>query len=314
MSANQCVYCLHEVPEGAVRCPHCGAKTGSDFEHGLPPGTLLFGRYEIGRVLEADSFTVFYLGSDSQSGRQVLVQEFFPGEYVIRCGQDVELSRPRYQKRFEAYARQFENVHKELWRHGHPAILRPQAVFEENGTVYAVFPFEEAQALTGWLSNKPPVAEKAAAFSRLAQGLQKVHEAGMLHTRIRPEFIWLVRGVPVLTGFGVEACLAATISHERGKMRSGYTAPEQVQEGIHLSPATDVYDLGACLYRALYGLDPIDVSIRQVEDRLFDKPDPLVPRAFEAVVKRCLALDAEQRAPLSSLMHLSGQKLSLIHI
>ena len=80
-----CPYCME--PLAAERpCPHCGKdpKEYTPSVHHLPPGTLLQGRYRIGRVLgEAASVLPTWVWTRNL-GRLVAVKEYFPTSFVLR--------------------------------------------------------------------------------------------------------------------------------------------------------------------------------------------------------------------------------------
>jgi serine/threonine protein kinase len=85
-----------------------------------------------------------------------------------------------------------------------------------------------------------------------------------------------------------------------------YMAPEQCERG-HVTPATDVFGLGATLYESLTGMRPFSDGIEDAEAREQRYPqlveEPLPPREVVAAlpplldefVRACLAKDPEQR-------------------
>ena len=73
--AKYCPSCMYPVGAGA-RCPRCGADTGAEnLSHQLPVGTLLAGRYLIGRVIGQGGFGITYVGRDMTLGMKVAVKE-----------------------------------------------------------------------------------------------------------------------------------------------------------------------------------------------------------------------------------------------
>ena len=69
------------MPDEATVCPSCGynasAQTGK-FPMALPPGTVLNGRYILGKVLGQGGFGITYIAQDHKTGSLVAVKEYFP--------------------------------------------------------------------------------------------------------------------------------------------------------------------------------------------------------------------------------------------
>lgn len=63
-----CPYCLSPVQPGTA-CPACGRdwEAYQPSSHHIPPGSLLHGRYRVGRVLGEGGFGITYLGRDRKS-------------------------------------------------------------------------------------------------------------------------------------------------------------------------------------------------------------------------------------------------------
>ncbi|MBQ4480375.1 MAG: protein kinase [Victivallales bacterium] len=109
----------------------------------------------------------------------------------------------------------------------------------------------------------------------LLEGLEVLHNAGMLHRDIKPENIIFVNGVPKLADPGLIRAVNQSISIAG---TPGYLAPELLN-GTKASPATDLYALGKVLYRAvtgnspeLYPEQPTDVPV----DELYQLCRPLM--------------------------------------
>jgi serine/threonine-protein kinase len=100
--------------------------------------------------------------------------------------------------------------------------------------------------------NRPTRVDKAVEFAiKIAQALQSMHEAGYLHTDIKPNNILLTPdgGVKIID-FG-QSCPNG-FRKPRIQGTPDYIAPEQV-ERKHLTCQTDVFNLGATMYWALTG-------------------------------------------------------------
>ncbi|AQT76407.1 serine/threonine-protein kinase [Streptomyces sp. fd1-xmd] len=142
-------------------------------------------------------------------------------------------------------------------------------------------------------------AQIAAVGAALSEGLVAVHEAGVVHRDLKPSNILLSPKGPRIIDFGIAwATGASTLTHVGTAVGSpGFLAPEQVR-GAAVTPATDVFALGATLAYAAtadspFGHGSSEVMLYRVvheEPHLQGVPDALAP-----LVQACLAKDPEER-------------------
>ncbi|MFE5767527.1 serine/threonine-protein kinase [Streptomyces sp. NPDC056485] len=142
-------------------------------------------------------------------------------------------------------------------------------------------------------------AQIAAIGAALSEGLVAVHEAGVVHRDLKPSNILLSPKGPRIIDFGIAwATGASTLTHVGTAVGSpGFLAPEQVR-GAAVTPATDVFALGATLAYAAtadspFGHGSSEVMLYRVvheEPHLIGVPDALAP-----LVQACLAKDPEER-------------------
>jgi serine/threonine protein kinase len=142
-------------------------------------------------------------------------------------------------------------------------------------------------------------ADVAAVGAALSEGLVAVHEAGVVHRDLKPSNILLSPKGPRIIDFGIAwATGASTLTHVGTAVGSpGFLAPEQVR-GAAVTPATDVFALGATLAYAAMGDSPFghgssEVMLYRVvheEAQLHGVHDALAP-----LVSACLAKDPEER-------------------
>ncbi|MDW4909917.1 serine/threonine-protein kinase [Streptomyces sp. ADMS] len=142
-------------------------------------------------------------------------------------------------------------------------------------------------------------ADVASIGAALSEGLVAVHEAGVVHRDLKPSNILLSPKGPRIIDFGIAwATGASTLTHVGTAVGSpGFLAPEQVR-GAAVTPATDVFSLGATLAYASMADSPFghgssEVMLYRVvheEAHLQGVPDALAP-----LVRACLAKDPEER-------------------
>ncbi len=89
-------------------------------------------------------------------------------------------------------------------------------------------------------------------FTRVAHGLDALHQAGYVHADMKPNNILVSQDGDVkVIDFG-QAC---PVGHVKGRIQGtpDYIAPEQVEKGAPLDKTTDVFNFGATLYWAVTG-------------------------------------------------------------
>lgn len=136
-----------------------------------------------------------------------------------------------------------------------------------------------------------------------AEALGLVHARGLVHGNVRTaNLIRTPEDEIVLVGGGIGHPSQLPIGPEMPLTVAHYLAPEQV-EGGPVTPATDVYALGAVMYELLTGRVPFDgPTVGSIADQQAHKPpEPLslsvpdVPEALQAVVMRALEKAPEAR-------------------
>ena len=149
---------------------------------------------------------------------------------------------------------------------------------------------------------------RAAALLRtIAEAVDYAHRLGVLHLDLKPANVLLdENGAPNVADFGLarrmEAGLAAD-NHEISGTPS-YMAPEQAIAGAQrITPATDIWGLGAVLYELLTSRPPFLADTPQatlklvVSERLRNPRDIQadIPRDLAAIVEKCMARDVARR-------------------
>jgi TolB-like protein/Flp pilus assembly protein TadD/tRNA A-37 threonylcarbamoyl transferase component Bud32 len=150
-----------------------------------------------------------------------------------------------------------------------------------------------------------------ALMAKVARAVQYAHGQGILHRDLKPENILLDgRGEPLVSDFGLARCLEPASNLTRTLTVFGapnYIAPEQVDPAgaasSKLTPAADVYSLGAILFDLLTGRPPFlgEHALRVIQ-QASEKPAPklrsLAPtldRDLETICAKCLQREPSAR-------------------
>jgi serine/threonine-protein kinase len=178
--------------------------------------------------------------------------------------------------------------------------------------------FVAGRTLAQALADGPlPPREAARLVAQVARAVQHAHEQGILHRDLKPANILLQSpqsavvspqsrlgtadwglGTPLVTDFGLAKRLtvsAASVRDWRTQTGAivgtpGYMAPEQATSRRDLTPATDVYALGAILYECLTGRPPFQATDPVAALMMVVEQEPVPPRLLVSGIDRDLEL------------------------
>ncbi len=145
-------------------------------------------------------------------------------------------------------------------------------------------------------------------MAKVARAIDYAHQRGILHRDLQPGNILLdENGEPLVSDFGLAKWLTESSDLTRTLTAfgtPGYIAPEQAESAAgDLTPASDVYSLGAILFSLLAGRPPfVGANALSVIHQAAAQPAPkirsLAPaldRDLETICARCLARDPKRR-------------------
>lgn len=248
----------------------------------LPPGYRLEG-LEFAGVIGQGGFGITYSAVEISVGRRVAVKELLPESIATRLGGSTVQPLGSGRKDDWEWARQrFLEEASILARFTHPAIVGVQRLIEANGTVYVVMDFIEGESLgQRWNRIGCEQSEKdlMELMGPLLDGIEEIHAQGLLHRDIKPDNVLVNhRGQSVLIDFG---SAREAVGHRTVSMTSivshGYSPIEQYQTRGRMGPWTDIYALGAVMYRGITGEKPPMAADRILDDDY----QSLITRGFE---------------------------------
>jgi serine/threonine protein kinase len=151
-------------------------------------------------------------------------------------------------------------------------------VLEFNQTAYLAVEEGKGSLLSNYLDNAETYTEEELRnlLESLLETLEMFHDAGVVHGDIHPSNILIkTNGKPELLNFAsARQAFARHVNNLSSELSVGYASPEQYIEGGKAEVSTDLYALGATLYRCISGEVPVD-SRKRTLDLSEQKPDPL---------------------------------------
>ncbi len=306
--------------EERAKCEKCGAKTRLDtgvcvsclLQEGLetvsevseaayesvlaevdaPQKSWFLGNYEILEQIGCGGMGVIYRARQRHSRRIVAVKR------VLSYRADSHGALQRFRREAQAVASL-----------DHPNILPIYEVSEsEDGLPFFSMKFAEKGSLHENVASLRYEPRKCVQLmAKVAHAVEYAHSRGVLHRDIKPGNILLNdRGEPLVSDFGLAKLLDGNdLTRSLTTFgTAGFIAPEQAGDAAaDLTPAADVYSLGAVLFNVLAGRPPVLGSnpvsvIRQASETQAPKLRSLAPsldRDLETICARCLERDPKAR-------------------
>jgi serine/threonine protein kinase/tetratricopeptide (TPR) repeat protein len=207
------------------------------------------------------------------------------------------------------HLRRFRHEAEAAARLEHPQIVPIYEIGERDGSCYFSMKFVEGGQLDQIVRREPMSTRRAAELLvKIARTVQFAHEHGILHRDIKPGNILLDQnGEPHLTDFGLARLIEqeSTVTNSFDVLGTpSYMAPEQAAGHVKkLSPASDVYSLGAVFYQMLTGQPPFAGGTTYETIRLVMETEPRSPRLWNPKVDvdlaticlKCLEKDPQRR-------------------
>ena len=236
--------------------------------YALPSGHRV-GDYRIEGFLGAGSFGITYLATDERLGRRVAIKEYLPSDWAIRDAHGaVAAKTQRDDEDLRWGLERFAEEARALARFDHPNVVRVHRYFTAHDTGFLVMEYVDGGSLGDLLRRKGTLSEAEVERHVLPvlDGLEQLHEAGLLHRDIKPDNI-AVRSdsSPVLVDFGAARHEVGARSRALTSLVTPRYSPlEQYSTSAKQSAATDLYAFAAVLYRCVTGSTPLDAADRSL--------------------------------------------------
>ena len=301
-----CYSCFQEKPNNDA-CPFCGYEPEQGkkkYPLALPEGTILGGRYIVGRVLGEGGFGITYIAQEYATKRLVAIKEYLPGEMATRTATNevTAFSEQRLEDYAYGKARFLEEAKTlaEFQKEDH--IVSIYSFFEENNTAYFAMEYVDGINLQQYMREQGGrlTPDEAGRLLRpVMEAVGKIHRKGIVHRDISPDNILITEdGAAKLIDFG-----AARYSIGQKSMsldvvlKHGFAPIEQYSRRGKQGPFTDVYAMAATYYYAITGKLPPD-AIDRIKDDPLQLPHSLgikIKKSQENALKKGLAVNAEDR-------------------
>ena len=239
----------------------------------LPVGTLLQGgKYRIERYLSSGGFGNTYVATNTEFEEQVAIKEFFMRGISDRNGDSVSVSvsNKTNVQQFTSQKEKFRKEARRLRKLRNPHIVAVHDLFEENGTAYYEMDLIKGKSLSERMKRTgQPLgeAEVLQILDQVLDALSVVHAQGLYHLDLKPANIMVDQtGRALLIDFGASKQMSAGDGYSVSTSSAlaftpGYAPLEQTEQNMKaFGPWTDLYALGATLYKLLTGLTPPSAS------------------------------------------------------
>lgn len=226
------------------------------------------------------------------------IKEFFP-QGCHRREESIFPGPPWSEADFREGLESFLQEGRTLERFYHPGVVRVLGQFRANGTAYLVEELLEGVTLGQGLqqAGSMNLNRMIDLASQVGQAMLLVHAAGLVHSDLKPDNLFLTRhGRYVILDFGTARRYLS--GHEQAarqrEVSPGYSPPEQYQRGA-LTPAADVYALAASMVHLATGSPPPDARDRLNGEVL--APLETLSEGLRSALLQALQLDPTTRTP-----------------
>ncbi|MGY1727166.1 protein kinase [Geodermatophilus sp. SYSU D01062] len=219
------------------------------------PGRLVAGRYRLLERIGGGGMGAVWLGRDELLDRRVAVKQV-----LLPAGADPETTDHHLQRALREG--------RIAARLTHPHAISVYDVALEKGVPWLVMEYLPSRSLAVVLAEDGPLRtdQVAQVGAQLADALAAVHAAGIVHRDVKPANVLIGRGDRVeglvkITDFGISHASGDVTLTQTGQITGtpAFLAPE-VAQGAGMTPASDVFSLGATLYTCVEGQPPFGMD------------------------------------------------------
>ena len=334
MTFDKCFGCMQKLETPDEVCPYCGfdIEKYDEAEFALRPGTILHGRYVVGKVLGKGGFGITYIGYDMSLDIKVAIKEYYPEGFVGRdARQSAKLSWYSTRTDVQNVIKSRESLIKEARNMAKidtfPTLVRVRDVLVANETAYLIMDYVEGETLKNLVMKTGTLSyEKVCTYLfPIMEDLSKIHEKGIIHRDISPDNIMIeVNGQMHLLDLGAAKDLYRG-NGIQGKaneqipvstqmvLKHGFSPMEQYRMHGEIGPWTDVYAMTATIYYLMSGkilptpMDRLDKEQEDAVQNMINKM-PMPENAKEGMKKGLAILKNDRIKSMKELQKYFPQK------
>jgi eukaryotic-like serine/threonine-protein kinase len=257
---------------------------------------VIAGRYRLEHVLGNGSMGTVWAAYDEFLQRKVAVKEVLLPPGIPAAEADALRERTLREARAIAVL-------------SHPNVVTLHDIARQDGEPFVVMELVPSRSLAEVVRQQGPLStqQTAAVADAVAAGLEAAHRAGITHRDVKPGNVLVGdSGQIKLTDFGIARNVAENTMTRTGIMLGSpaYIAPE-VASGQEVTPAADLWSLGATLFAVVEGVPPYDADddpLATVTEVVHgDVPRPRSAGPLEPVITGLMVKDPDARMSLAEV-------------
>lgn len=291
-----CYGCMEKIDDGLDTCPACGYEVDTPpvYDDCLYPGTVIGGRYTLGKAIGRGGFGITYLALDTDTGKRVVIKEYLPEGFAARDFGQNTVSSTVDDKKYITGMKNAVDGSRAISEYDYlESVEKYIDCVEENGTVYIVREFFEGETIKERIEKNGVFSyqETVETIIPILRSLSGLHEKGFVHGNINPDSIIICNNGRVkLIDLGLKA-------ESPYALRRGFAPSEQYEKIEGITGATDVYSASAVIYYMLTGIVPPDSRTRESgKDSLVPISESIsIPESVKKVIMQGLEPDVSAR-------------------
>jgi WD40 repeat protein len=260
------------------------------------PAQRQFGDYELLELIGEGGMGVVYRARQESLDREVAVKLLAAGPWASR-------------EFVERFRREAQNAA----RMQHPNIVAIYEVGSAEELHFFSMRLIAGSSLAAVIRRDGilPAMRAASLLRTIAEAVDYAHRLGVLHLDLKPANVLIdENGTPHVADFGLARRMEQGLAADNDEVSGtpSYMAPEQATAGAQkITPATDIWGLGAILYELVTGQPPFlgdspQATLRMMLEHSVRAPSEIVaqtPRDLEAIILKCMQREVALRYPNS---------------